>query len=375
MNRITHLTHILLFMSALSTVAAAQSWPPQSAVNQGPATPLSEYSGCATACSQNVDNTTIIAGGLCNCPFGDTSYLRVYDPVNCGIPMGSDATASSVNFAIESAIDSTGTGSQPVNIRLYLYTPGTPFTFANFTLIHDEPISIANTTFSFVCVTFCPVRVPAGQQLVVELYNPPVNLPSPTCGDLVPGGNLAGSTIPWFLASSCGIPDPQPQPPGLTDLILDVALTEAVGSSFCVNMPNSTGVPGSITAAGSACVAANQLTLVASNLPANQTCVFLASDGNQPLDLIALGLSDGIFCLGTSTVGAIGRFWNDIGSSSADGCFSIGVDLNAIPVGGPTNPPVYVIQPGDTWYFQAWYRDGASNNFTDAVGVMFVDCP
>ncbi|MCP3919055.1 MAG: hypothetical protein GY711_26225 [bacterium] len=24
-----------------------------------------------------------------------------------------------------------------------------------------------------------------------------------------------------------------------------------------------------------------------------------------------------------------------------------------------------------TWYFQCWFRDGASNNFSDALGVTF----
>ena len=34
-------------------------------------------------------------------------------------------------------------------------------------------------------------------------------------------------------------------------------------------------------------------------------------------------------------------------------------------------PPV-AVQPGDTWNFQAWYRDiGNTNNFTDAVAVTF----
>ena len=35
-------------------------------------------------------------------------------------------------------------------------------------------------------------------------------------------------------------------------------------------------------------------------------------------------------------------------------------------------PALAAIQPGETWHFQAWYRDaGSANNFTDAVSVMF----
>ncbi len=36
----------------------------------------------------------------------------------------------------------------------------------------------------------------------------------------------------------------------------------------------------------------------------------------------------------------------------------------------PVNPPM-PFQPGETWNFQAWYRDtGGTNNFTDAVSVL-----
>ncbi len=44
------------------------------------------------------------------------------------------------------------------------------------------------------------------------------------------------------------------------------------------------------------------------------------------------------------------------------------MDLTAVPQ--PTGN--VAVQPGDTWNFQAWYRDiGNTNNFTDAVSVLF----
>ncbi len=48
--------------------------------------------------------------------------------------------------------------------------------------------------------------------------------------------------------------------------------------------------------------------------------------------------------------------------------FSIQLDLTSVPT-----PTAFVaVQPGDTWNFQAWYRDaGGTNNFTDAVAVTF----
>ena len=43
------------------------------------------------------------------------------------------------------------------------------------------------------------------------------------------------------------------------------------------------------------------------------------------------------------------------------------VDLNGIPSGSG----FVAVQPGETWNFQCWYRDGATSNFTDAVSITF----
>ncbi len=60
----------------------------------------------------------------------------------------------------------------------------------------------------------------------------------------------------------------------------------------------------------------------------------------------------------------IGRYNCCVGQGPS---FTLQLDLTALPV----NPPGPV-QPGDTWNFQAWYRDvGNTNNFTDAVSVTF----
>ena len=71
--------------------------------------------------------------------------------------------------------------------------------------------------------------------------------------------------------------------------------------------------------------------------------------------------SNGYLCLGTAN---IGRYNGNVGQGPS---FSLQLDLTSMPV----NPPV-AVQPGDTWNFQAWYRDvGNSNNFTDAVSIDF----
>ena len=45
---------------------------------------------------------------------------------------------------------------------------------------------------------------------------------------------------------------------------------------------------------------------------------------------------------------------------------AIEIDLSDLPIvgGGP-------VLAGETWNYQAWYRDGNTNNFTDAVSITF----
>ena len=130
---------------------------------------------------------------------------------------------------------------------------------------------------------------------------------------------------------------------------------------YCDANPNSTGIPAFVCGSGSTVVADNDLTLEAFHLPLNQFGYFLTSQtqGFVPNP----GGSQGNLCLG----GTIGRFVQQVQNSGASGSFTIQVDLTTMP------PPVQpIVQPGDTWNFQCWYRDvGGQNNFTNAVSVTF----
>jgi hypothetical protein len=77
------------------------------------------------------------------------------------------------------------------------------------------------------------------------------------------------------------------------------------------------------------------------------------------------GGSDGNLCL----AGGIGRFSKpgQVYQTGSIGTGILAVDLDAIPT--PQGP--VAVQPGDTWYFQSWFRDGGSSNFTDAIAVTF----
>lgn len=137
--------------------------------------------------------------------------------------------------------------------------------------------------------------------------------------------------------------------------------TAILGVRTCSpNEDNSTGRPGVITVEGSTFVAKNRVTLLATELPAGQPGYFLAS---QTPDFVPQpGGSVGNLCLG----GQIARWRKKVKLSDPTGSLSISVDLTDVPLGTPT-----AVQPGETWHFQAWFRDGARSNFTDAVAVTF----
>ncbi|MCP3915158.1 MAG: hypothetical protein GY711_06355 [bacterium] len=160
----------------------------------------------------------------------------------------------------------------------------------------------------------------------------------------------------------------------------DVSLRPEIGTNYCgPAVLNSTGQPGTMSATGSTVVADNDLTLTASQLPIGEFGIFLAgpSDG-----LFAPAASCGIFCLKGGNSDLLGRFNRpgELFQVSPTGTGSLIVDLTDIPIAGgaqgPPGPFSRVMMPGDTWNFQAWYRDTTSacamgNNFTDAVQLMF----
>jgi len=140
-----------------------------------------------------------------------------------------------------------------------------------------------------------------------------------------------------------------------------------VGSSYCAAVANSTGNPGAIGATGVPVAASNDVLLRASALPSNAFGFFLTSQTqgtvNQP------GGSQGILCLG----GAIGRYVGpgQIKNSGAAGAFELRLDLTRTP----TPSGLVAVSAGQTWNYQAWYRDSvggsATSNFTNGVTISY----
>jgi len=145
--------------------------------------------------------------------------------------------------------------------------------------------------------------------------------------------------------------------------------TAGVGMSYCgPAVVNTTGNSADIIATGSAVAANNDVTLVARSVPANQFGFFLTSmtQGNVPNP----GGSNGVLCLG----GTIGRYVGagQIKNSGVGGTFDLVLDLTQTPAGA-----VFVsIAAGQTWNFQAWFRDigpmgQPQSNFTDGRTITF----
>lgn len=139
------------------------------------------------------------------------------------------------------------------------------------------------------------------------------------------------------------------------DLLLGIA--GEVGSAYCTPKKNSTGVPARCHATGSDVASDNLLTLVADRMPPQQFGYQLVSQTQG-----YTGAGSGVLCLG----GSIGRLVKLVQSTGSGGTFSVTPDLTHLPP--PTKGSVLA---GETWSFQAWFRDGSKSNFTNGVAVLF----
>lgn len=129
--------------------------------------------------------------------------------------------------------------------------------------------------------------------------------------------------------------------------------------------PNATGAPGRLRVAGSDYAAANDVTLVAEQLASGSFALFLTS--LTPSAPVTPPGSVGARCID----GGIGRYLGagQVRPAGPVGVIAISIDLTNTPT--PTGPTAMLA--GQTWHFQAWYRDVAlglpTSNFTDSVGL------
>jgi hypothetical protein len=140
-----------------------------------------------------------------------------------------------------------------------------------------------------------------------------------------------------------------------------------VSTSTCSSNPNSTGNVADLSGTGSNSIASNDVRLTATSMPLNAFGFFLTS--RTPGSVANPGGSQGVLCLG----GSIGRFVGpgQIMNSGAAGSIALQINLTSMPQ--PTGPVPVVA--GETWHFQAWFRDAvggsATSNFTNGMTAVF----
>ncbi len=149
-----------------------------------------------------------------------------------------------------------------------------------------------------------------------------------------------------------------------THKLLVASFLELVGASECTAQLNQTGYAASITASGSSSLAADNLHLTLTDVPPSATVLLLAS---RAAGFVANpGGSFGNLCLS----GPLGRFPASLSTTS--GAWFHEVDTDQIP----TPMGTVAVMQGETWRFQAWFRDHPAgvpgSNFTDAIAVTFV---
>ncbi|MBK7877083.1 MAG: DNRLRE domain-containing protein [Planctomycetes bacterium] len=131
----------------------------------------------------------------------------------------------------------------------------------------------------------------------------------------------------------------------------------SVPANYCTATPNTTGLPGHLTALNAPVLSSGALQLAASNLPPNTTCTFFfgAERAETPLGNGNLCVTSNLLRLGTAQASAGGVALR-----------------NAVYTSAPAN----AITPFSTWCFQAQYRNvaagGAGFNQTDGLAVTFL---
>ncbi len=148
--------------------------------------------------------------------------------------------------------------------------------------------------------------------------------------------------------------------------ILDVC--EGIGAAYCPPPAlNSAGLQGELSVDGSLFAGENNLTLRTTQLPPGQFGFVL----NSPYQGVVAnpGGSQGSLCIFGPSLGRHNRA-GEVRYSGAAGEFDVIVDLTWFP--SPMGP--IMVQAGETWNFQVWYRDqnpGSTSNMTNAVSLTF----
>lgn len=266
----------------------------------------------------------------------------------------------------------TAAAGTPVGLSVYT-TPGThagnEANAAAWTLVAmDDGTAVSAGLNQPTAINFAtPLNLTAGSYGIALVASGSGH--AYTNGDVTNQTAMSGDgVIDLVLGSASNVPFTLPTfAPRVWNGSFCTAGPQDIGTNYCTAVPNSTGQAAEISAVGSVNVVDNDVTLIATNLPDNSFGYFLNSMTQG--FVMNPGTSMGNLCLG----GAIGRYsaLDEVQNSGLTGQFELQIDLTMTPT--PTG--FVAIMPGETWNFQAWYRDlvaGVStSNFTDAISITF----
>lgn len=139
------------------------------------------------------------------------------------------------------------------------------------------------------------------------------------------------------------------------------------GSALNGGCSNSTGKGAFLGPIGTTSVSVDDLIFVANQMPAAVPVVLIMGPEG-----VQLPFGDGLLCVGAGSVG-FSRYTPK--ATSAVGTATWGPQL--ISWGEANFPSEAWIDPGETWYFQAWFRDiggpcGTGLNLTNGLGLTYV---
>ena len=312
--------------------------------------------------------------------FGSGSGTTEYAEVGVG---GDGATYNSLFLPIEGSgafIAFTGDGGSVSDYRWFRAVPNTPpGETDNTTLPNSHPSYLghgSNGTGSFFQSLFpAPPSTIAGSPgniwttVTIEVDNVNGQISFYFDGQLTFQGDFANDFNGYASLSIADVFSSVSTANNFTlyDNFRVEVPTSTIGLNYCAANTNSTGATGVMGATGSDFASDNLVTLQAADLPANSFGFFLTSQSqgftSNP------GGSQGNLCLS----GAIGRYVGSgqIKNSGSGGEFELALDLTQTPT--PTG--LVGVNAGETWNYQAWYRDAvsgsATSNSTDGLSITF----
>ena len=167
-------------------------------------------------------------------------------------------------------------------------------------------------------------------------------------------------------ADGDGIPDECDGSPGIAYCFCDSG-APCGNTDAGAGCANSTGSGAALASAGTAEVGADDLVITASSVPSNQNGIFYMGGGSNQIPF-----GDGQRC---AVSGGAGIFrYLPIQNSGSSGVLTLGPGIVAR---SQSFTPSGRIQAGQTWFFQAWFRDpmgpcGTGFNTSNGMSVSFL---